>query len=206
MWPFILEYFKGNGFPTNDIISTHSQSQCSIVNGNMPKLIIDLLLWKCSYRWMKQPLFYCFENNSKQNRSKNFLSQQFGLFMMIFCVVESMIWCRLLFVVQYRYVHVFIIIAIKIKYANNMSCKCATKKWCELKVGKQQWTESCNGISFPPILTFSVHLILCWIVVSQSFLFTYRMVCSMKHFSECDKDGDALAGMFSHLFWKSSLV
>lgn len=49
-WPFILEYFKGNGFPVDDIISAHSQSQCSIVNGNMPKPIIHLLLWKCSYR------------------------------------------------------------------------------------------------------------------------------------------------------------
>lgn len=93
--------------------------------------------------------------------------------------------------------HVFIIFVIKNKLLPQyMSCKCATKKWCELKVVKQQWTESCNGISFPPILTFSVHLILCWIVVSQSFLYTYNTLCSLKHCSECDKDGDALAGMF----------
>lgn len=76
-WPFILEYFKGNDFPVDDVISTHSQSQCSIVNGNMPKPIIHLLLWKCSYRWMKQPLFYCFENNSKQNRSKKISTMWF---------------------------------------------------------------------------------------------------------------------------------
>lgn len=91
-----------------------------------------------------------------------------------------------------------------------MSCKCATKKWCELKVAEQQWTESCNGISFPPILTFSVHLILCWIVVSQSFLCTYNSLCSLKHCSECDKDGDALAGMFriyleSHRWFKLAM-
>lgn len=91
-----------------------------------------------------------------------------------------------------------------------MSCKCATKKWCELKVAEQQWTESCNGISFPPILTFSVHLILCWIVVSQSFLYTYNTLCSLIHCSECDKDGDALAGMFriyleSHRWFKLAM-
>lgn len=71
-WPFILEYFKGNGFQwmTSYQHIANRSAQLSMEICPSPSYIYYYGNWKCSHRWMKQPLFYCFENNSKQNRSK----------------------------------------------------------------------------------------------------------------------------------------